>query len=100
MGAFVAKLLLPTVSSLVLLPVASVATKRGFHSEALVYFFTMFFTMVRPPAVTPRSLQSHPTLYCQTPLSSVPPIIYNNRFYTVNRSCMCVRVRVCPSCVS
>uniref|UniRef100_A0A8C5BDA2 Myomaker, myoblast fusion factor n=1 Tax=Gadus morhua TaxID=8049 RepID=A0A8C5BDA2_GADMO len=46
MGAFVAKLLLPTVSSLVLLPVASVATKRGFHSEALVYFFTMFFTMI------------------------------------------------------
>ncbi|KAK0156496.1 Protein myomaker [Merluccius polli] len=46
MGAFLAKLILPTVSSLVLLPTASVATKRGFHSEALVYFFTMFFTTI------------------------------------------------------
>ncbi|XP_048835045.1 protein myomaker isoform X1 [Brienomyrus brachyistius] len=44
MGSFIAKMLLPTVSSLVLLPAASVATKRGFHMEAMVYFFTMFFT--------------------------------------------------------
>lgn len=47
MGAFIAKMLLPTVSSLVLLPTASVAAKRGFHMEAMVYFFTMFFAAVR-----------------------------------------------------
>lgn len=47
MGAFIAKMLLPTVSSLVFLPTASVAAKRGFHMEAMVYFFTMFFTAVR-----------------------------------------------------
>ena len=47
MGAFIAKMLLPTVSSLVFLPAASVATKRGFYMEAMVYFFTMFFTAVR-----------------------------------------------------
>lgn len=47
MGAFIAKMLLPTVSSLVFLPAASVAAKRGFHMEAMVYFFTMFFTAVR-----------------------------------------------------
>ncbi|KAM6930778.1 protein myomaker [Xenentodon cancila] len=46
MGAFIAKMLLPAVSSLVFLPTASVATKRGFHMEAMVYFFTMFFTAV------------------------------------------------------
>ncbi|XP_035235936.1 protein myomaker isoform X2 [Anguilla anguilla] len=46
MGAFIAKLLLPTISSLVLLLVVSVATKRGFHMEAMVYFFTMFFTVI------------------------------------------------------
>lgn len=46
MGAFIAKMLLPTVSSLVFLPTASVAAKRGFHMEAMVYFFTMFFTAV------------------------------------------------------
>uniref|UniRef100_A0A8C6VUX3 Myomaker, myoblast fusion factor n=1 Tax=Nothobranchius furzeri TaxID=105023 RepID=A0A8C6VUX3_NOTFU len=46
MGAFIAKLLLPTVSSLVFLPTASVAAKRGFHMEAMVYFFTMFFTAI------------------------------------------------------
>lgn len=46
MGAFIAKMLLPTVSSLVLLPAASVAAKRGFHMEAMVYFFTMFFAAV------------------------------------------------------
>lgn len=47
MGAFIAKMLLPTVSSLVFLPTAGVAAKRGFHMEAMVYFFTMFFTAVR-----------------------------------------------------
>lgn len=47
MGAFIAKMLLPTVSSLVFLPTASVAAKRGFHMEAMIYFFTMFFTAVR-----------------------------------------------------
>jgi len=46
MGAFIAKMLLPTVSSLVFLPTASVAAKRGFHMEAMVYFFTMFFIAV------------------------------------------------------
>ncbi|KAM9743178.1 protein myomaker [Menidia menidia] len=46
MGAFIAKMLLPTVSSLVFLPAASVAAKRGFHMEAMVYFFTMFFTSI------------------------------------------------------
>ncbi|XP_059397554.1 protein myomaker-like isoform X3 [Carassius carassius] len=44
MGAFIAKMLLPTISSLVFIPAASVAAKRGFHMEAIVYFFTMFFT--------------------------------------------------------
>ncbi|XP_056275619.1 protein myomaker [Pseudoliparis swirei] len=46
MGAFIAKMLLPTVSSLVFLPTASVAAKRGFHMEAMVYFFTMFFIAI------------------------------------------------------
>ncbi|XP_061585767.1 protein myomaker [Cololabis saira] len=46
MGAFLAKMLLPAASSLVFLPAASVAAKRGFHMEAMVYFFTMFFTAV------------------------------------------------------
>uniref|UniRef100_A0AAQ4P040 Myomaker, myoblast fusion factor n=1 Tax=Gasterosteus aculeatus aculeatus TaxID=481459 RepID=A0AAQ4P040_GASAC len=46
MGAFIAKMLLPTVSSLVFLPTASVAAKRGFHMEAMVYFFTTFFTAI------------------------------------------------------
>lgn len=46
MGAFIAKMLLPTVSSFVFLPTASVAAKRGFHMEAMVYFFTTFFTAV------------------------------------------------------
>ncbi|XP_039618693.1 protein myomaker isoform X2 [Polypterus senegalus] len=43
MGSVIAKMLLPTVSSLAFLPVVSVAAKRGFHMEAMVYFFTMFF---------------------------------------------------------
>uniref|UniRef100_A0A8C7Y0Y8 Myomaker, myoblast fusion factor n=1 Tax=Oryzias sinensis TaxID=183150 RepID=A0A8C7Y0Y8_9TELE len=46
MGAFIAKMLLPTFSSLVFLPTASVAAKRGFHMEAMVYFFAMFFIAV------------------------------------------------------
>ncbi|KAL2091841.1 hypothetical protein ACEWY4_011639 [Coilia grayii] len=46
MGAFIAKMLLPVISSLVFLPLASVAAKRGFHMEAMVYFFTMFFTAI------------------------------------------------------
>ncbi|XDV20178.1 hypothetical protein PO909_025543 [Leuciscus waleckii] len=46
MGAFIAKMLLPTISSLVFLPAASVAAKRGFHMEAMVYFFTMFFIAI------------------------------------------------------
>lgn len=41
-----AKLLLPTLSSLALLPTASVAAKRRFHMEAMVYLFTMFFVAV------------------------------------------------------
>ncbi|XP_043914781.1 protein myomaker [Protopterus annectens] len=43
MGSIVAKLLLPVISSLALLPVISIAAKRRFHMEAMVYFFTMFF---------------------------------------------------------
>ncbi|XP_037115058.1 protein myomaker [Syngnathus acus] len=46
MGAYIAKMLLPTVSSVVFLPAASVAAKRGFHMEAMVYFFTMFFSTI------------------------------------------------------
>ncbi|XP_061528654.1 protein myomaker isoform X1 [Phycodurus eques] len=46
MGAYIAKMLLPTVSSVVFLPAASVAAKRGFHMEAMVYFFTMFFSAI------------------------------------------------------
>ncbi|XP_062938667.1 protein myomaker isoform X1 [Cynocephalus volans] len=43
MGTLVAKLLLPTLSSLAFLPAVSIAAKRRFHMEAMVYFFTMFF---------------------------------------------------------
>ncbi|XP_005990668.1 protein myomaker [Latimeria chalumnae] len=46
MGAIVAKLLLPTISSLVFLPAISIAAKRRFHMEAMVYFFTMFFVAI------------------------------------------------------
>ncbi|XP_019740225.1 protein myomaker [Hippocampus comes] len=46
MGAYIAKMLLPSVSSVVFLPAASVAAKRGFHMEAMVYFFTMFFSAI------------------------------------------------------
>ncbi|CAG5917560.1 unnamed protein product [Menidia menidia] len=42
MGAFIAKMLLPTVSSLVFLPAASVAAKRGFHMEAM--YFSVYGT--------------------------------------------------------
>lgn len=46
MGTLVAKLLLPTLSSLALVPAASVAARRRFHMEAMVYTFTMFFVAV------------------------------------------------------
>lgn len=46
MGSLVAKLLLPTLSSLAFLPTASIAAKRRFHMEAMVYLFTMFFVAV------------------------------------------------------
>lgn len=49
MGSLVAKLLLPTISTLVFLPTISIAAKRRFHMEAMVYFFTMFFVAVRGP---------------------------------------------------
>ncbi|KAM5299108.1 protein myomaker [Ctenodactylus gundi] len=45
MGALMAKLLLPTLSSLAFLPTASVAAKRRFYVEAMVYLFTTFFLM-------------------------------------------------------
>lgn len=48
MGTLVAKLLLPTLSSLVFLPTVSIAAKRQFHMEAMVYLFTMFFVAVSP----------------------------------------------------
>lgn len=41
-----AKLLLPTLSSLAFLPTISIAAKRRFHMEAMVYLFTMFFVAV------------------------------------------------------
>ncbi|XP_040081552.1 protein myomaker [Oryx dammah] len=43
MGTLMAKLLLPTVSSLAFLPTVSIAAKRRFHMEAMVYLFTTFF---------------------------------------------------------
>ncbi|XP_078238827.1 protein myomaker isoform X2 [Pogona vitticeps] len=46
MGSLVAKLLLPTLSSLAFLPTISIAAKRQFHMEAMVYFFTMFFISI------------------------------------------------------
>ncbi|KFQ28336.1 PREDICTED: protein myomaker [Merops nubicus] len=46
MGSLVAKLLLPTISTLVFLPTISIAAKRRFHMEAMVYFFTMFFVAI------------------------------------------------------
>ncbi|XP_006640586.2 protein myomaker [Lepisosteus oculatus] len=46
MGSVIAKMLLPTVSSLAFMPAISVAAKRGFHMEAMVYFFTMFFAAI------------------------------------------------------
>uniref|UniRef100_A0A8C4XNB2 Myomaker, myoblast fusion factor n=1 Tax=Falco tinnunculus TaxID=100819 RepID=A0A8C4XNB2_FALTI len=54
MGSLVAKLLLPTISTLVFLPTISIAAKRRFHMEAMVYFFTMFFVAVRCPHTPPR----------------------------------------------
>lgn len=46
MGTVVAKLLLPTLSSLAFLPTVSIAAKRRFYMEAMVYLFTMFFVAV------------------------------------------------------
>lgn len=46
MGTLAAKLLLPTLSSLAFLPTVSIAAKRRFHMEAMVYLFTMFFVAV------------------------------------------------------
>lgn len=46
MGTVVAKLLLPTLSSLAFLPTVSIAAKRRFYMEAMVYLFTMFFVVV------------------------------------------------------
>ena len=43
-----AKLLLPTLSSLAFLPTVSIAAKRRFHMEAMVYLFTTFFVAVSP----------------------------------------------------
>ncbi|XP_005871864.1 PREDICTED: protein myomaker, partial [Myotis brandtii] len=43
----VAKLLLPTLSSLAFLPTVSIAAKRRFHMEAMVYLFTMFFVAIK-----------------------------------------------------
>ncbi|XP_055255072.1 protein myomaker isoform X4 [Moschus berezovskii] len=43
MGTLMAKLLLPTISSLAFLPTVSIAAKRQFHMEAMVYLFTTFF---------------------------------------------------------
>lgn len=45
-----AKLLLPTLSSLAFLPTVSIAAKRRFHMEAMVYLFTTFFVAVSPGA--------------------------------------------------
>lgn len=74
MGTLVAKLLLPTLSSLAFLPTVSIAAKRRFHMEAMVYLFTMFFVAVSlhpgvgAGGILPRAEQrGHPPapfLYC------------------------------------
>ncbi|CAN0244943.1 unnamed protein product [Lampetra planeri] len=43
MGSILVKMFLPTISGLAFLPTVSIAAKRRFHIEAMVYFFTMFF---------------------------------------------------------
>ena len=48
-----AKLLLPTISSLAFLPTVSIAAKRRFHMEAMVYLFTTFFLAVSLRERTP-----------------------------------------------
>lgn len=48
-----AKLLLPTISSLAFLPTVSIAAKRRFHMEAMVYLFTTFFLAVSLGERTP-----------------------------------------------
>lgn len=57
MGTLVAKLLLPTLSSLAFLPAVSIAAKRRFHMEAMVYLFTMFFVAV---SLGPGTRTGHP----------------------------------------
>lgn len=52
-----AKLLLPTISSLAFLPTVSIAAKRRFHMEAMVYLFTTFFLAVSLGERTPPSTQ-------------------------------------------
>ncbi|CAB1319548.1 unnamed protein product [Coregonus sp. 'balchen'] len=52
MGAYIAKMLPPTVSSLVFLTAASVATKRGFHIEDMVYFFTVIYHACDGPGLS------------------------------------------------
>ncbi|XP_012576641.1 PREDICTED: protein myomaker [Condylura cristata] len=47
MGTLAAKLLLPTLSSLAFLPTVSIAARRRFHMEAMVYLFTMFFVALQ-----------------------------------------------------
>ncbi|XP_061290119.1 protein myomaker isoform X3 [Bos javanicus] len=65
MGTLMAKLLLPTISSLAFLPTVSIAAKRRFHMEAMVYLFTTFFLAWSPasgPALTPQHTPSVPAL--------------------------------------
>ncbi|KAK2491093.1 hypothetical protein MC885_016018 [Smutsia gigantea] len=68
MGTLVAKLLLPTLSSLAFLPTISIAAKRRFHMEAMVYLFTMFFVALlwddvsetKPPMGQAQSVEDKP----------------------------------------
>ncbi|XP_043326041.1 protein myomaker isoform X1 [Cervus canadensis] len=53
MGTLMAKLLLPTVSSLAFLPTVSIAAKRRFHMEAMVYLFTTFFLVLHHACTGP-----------------------------------------------
>jgi hypothetical protein len=65
MGTLVAKLLLPTLSSLAFLPTVSIAAKRRFHVEAMVYLFTMFFVAV---SVGPRRKTQQGRCLCYCPV--------------------------------
>lgn len=64
MGTVVAKLLLPTLSSLAFLPTVSIATKRRFYMEAMVYLFTMFFVAVSEGLRGKTSWGGSPPLSC------------------------------------